>query len=141
MKIKFFIPGNPKSLKRHRTAGLRCGEPWEYNPSKGDKADFLAKALQHRPETPFNGPLFVKMTFKFSRPKCHYRTGKYSHLLKDNAPHHVTGTPDLDNMIKFVGDALDGIFWTNDKIICGLYAEKSYGDSPGVSIEINAKLP
>jgi Holliday junction resolvase RusA-like endonuclease len=133
--IIFKIPGNPKALKRHRT--FRKGDfTGSYDPSKGDKADFLALASKHAPEQPFTGPLHLKLTFCFSRPKHHYRTGKNSHLLKDNAPHYHTKTPDLDNLEKFVADSLNGIFWKDDSIICSVSKEKIYGDSPYIEIGV-----
>ena len=131
----FKIPGNPKALKRHRT--FRKGDfTGSYDPSKGDKADFLALASKYAPEKPYDCPLHVKMTFCFNRPKAHYRTGKNSHLLKDNAPHYHIKKPDLDNLEKFVADSLNGIFWKDDSIICSVSKEKIYGDSPYIEIAI-----
>lgn len=132
--IELIVPGDPKSLKRHRT-----GKFGNYDPSKGDKQDFLAKALSKRPERPYEGPLRVSMEFTFGRPKCHFRTGKNAHLLKNSAPIHHTSAPDLDNLIKFVGDSLNGIFWKDDACIAAISAIKPYGDTPQVKITI-AKL-
>ena len=42
--ITFTVPGNPKALKRHRT--VQHGKfSRQYDPSEGDKADFLVKSL------------------------------------------------------------------------------------------------
>ena len=42
MHLTFFIPGNPKALKRHR-AVRRLGHVGSYDPSRADKADLVAK--------------------------------------------------------------------------------------------------
>jgi len=132
MLIQFDIPGNPIALKRHRK-----GKWGNYDPSATDKADFLAKAMQFRPETPFNEPLAVTMSFLFSRPKSHYGTGRNKDKVKPNAPIWHTGTPDLDNLEKFVMDALKGFFWKDDAICATKFTKKIYTDgTPNIYIQI-----
>lgn len=139
--ITFEVPGDPKALKRHRTVSFnRRGEPLrfprQYDPSQGDKADFLAKAMQFKPEKPLEGPLGLKTLFQFARPQSHYRTGKFSHELKPNPPCRHAGKPDIDNLFKFVADALNGIFWRDDKQIAVVVLGKYWGDKPGVYVEV-----
>jgi len=139
MGIKFEIPGNPQALKRHRT--FRKGNfTGTYDPSKGDKTDFLAKAMAMKPEVPFDEPLSVTLTFVFGRPKSHFRTGKFSHFLKDNAPYWHTKTPDADNLAKFICDALNGSFWKDDSRICKLKVTKMYGEFACTKIRIINEL-
>ena len=135
MQITFTVPGNPLALKRHRnfTRGNFTGT---YDPSKGDKADFLAKAIANRPEVPLDEPLFVGLVFGFTRPKSHFRTGKYSGLLKSNAPCWHTKTPDADNLAKFVCDSLNGIFWRDDSCVCKLNVTKKYSSGPRTELTI-----
>jgi len=134
--ISFNVPGNPQALKRHRT--FRRGNfTGQYDPSKGDKFDFLAMAMQHAPENPLSIPLSVEVCCYFQHPKNHYRTGKNSHLLKEGAPLWHTGRPDADNLGKFVCDALNGIFWIDDSCISILTVKKTYGDYPGTRIFIS----
>jgi len=137
--ISFTVPGNPQSLKRHRT--FRRGNfTGQYDPSKADKSDFLAMAMQHRPDVPLSCPLSVEINCCFPRPKGHYRTGKNAHLLKDGAPGWHTGRPDADNLGKFVCDALNGIFWMDDSCICLLTISKGYGPVPYTEVTITAAL-
>ena len=133
--ITFTVPGNPIALKRHRSF-QRGDFKGTYDPSKGDKGDFLAKAMEHRPGTPLDEPLHVKLSFYFQRPKAHYRTGKFSGELKESAPTWHTGTPDADNLTKFVCDSFNKIFWRDDSIICQLVVIKMYSENPRVKIEI-----
>ena len=123
--ITFEIPGNPQALKRHRA--FRMGTNIRMvDPSKADKEDFLVVAMANRPDVPLTEPLHVGCTFVFPRPKSHYRTGKNAHLLKDSAPYFHTSVPDTDNLTKFIGDALNGVFWKDDSFICKLEGLKVY---------------
>ena len=65
------------------------------------------------------------------RPKKHYRTGKYTGLVKDKWQKIMMDKkPDIDNLIKFVLDALQGQngFFFDDSQVVRLYAEKIYTD-------------
>ncbi len=133
-KIKFELFGNPKTLKRHRRRG---GSKGHYDPSAGDKADFLALAHQHRPDKPFEGPLRVRLWFVFPRPKSHYGTGKKAGVLKGHWPEiYHAQTPDIDNLMKFVCDALNGVFWKDDRQIAVAQVHKNWGDAGMVEVEI-----
>ena len=133
--LTFTVPGNPVALKRHRTfrRGTFTGQ---YDPSKGDKADFITIAMQSRPERPLDEPLEVNFVFCFQRPKSHYGSGKNSDKLKPTAPAYHTGKPDADNLVKFVCDSLNGLFWRDDSIICRATAIKMYGEQPRTEITI-----
>ena len=125
--ITFEIPGNPQALKRHRA--FRMGEHLRMvDPSASDKANFLTIAFANKPDTPLDEPLHVGCTFVFDRPKSHYRTGSKSHLLKDSAPYFHTKVPDGDNLFKFIGDALEGVFWKNDSCIAKQESLKLYAN-------------
>ena len=137
MIIPFTVPGNPQALQRHRDIKNRAGQTVGHrDPSANDKADFLAKAMQHRPPRPIEGPIFLFVQAFFKRPKGHYRTGAYAGELKPNQPNYRIKTPDADNFLKFVGDALNGIFWADDKQIVMPLPVKRYADSPRVEIII-----
>ena len=52
------------------------------------------------------------------------------------APHHpVPKRPDLDNVVKLVADALNGMAWTDDAYCQGLEASKAYGPAAQVVLE------
>jgi len=78
----------------------------------------------------FDGPINVMISYWFKRPKNHYRTGKYSHLLKDSAPHYCCNKYDLDNLDKAVLDAFtDAELISDDKIVCCLTSSKNWCDN------------
>lgn len=133
--IQFSVPGDPKALKRHRSF-QRGKFKGTYDPSTNDKADFLAKALESKPAVPYDEALCVSLKFYFARPKGHYRSGSKAHLLKETAPTYHTGTPDADNLAKFVCDSFNGIFWKDDSRISELLVSKQYSDVPHVEIYI-----
>ena len=134
--IRFFVPGNPQGLKRHRSYRMSNGCTVQVDPSKGDKSDFLAKAMQYRPKEPIDEPILLRVICVFQRPKSHFRSGTRSKELKASAPYWYDKTPDWDNCGKFVCDALNGIFWKDDRLIAIGEVDCVYGNIPGVAIEI-----
>ena len=108
--IKFTVQGKPSTLKRHRK-----GKHGNYDPSAGDKRVFAIHANQHRPIKPFDFPLHVYLQFHFK-----------------NHQHE----PDIDNCIKFVFDALNGIFWKDDRIIERVTAVKCFNGNPRTEVVI-----
>lgn len=78
---------------------------------------------------PYAGPVRVTIRIRIQRPKHHYRTGRYSHLLRDNAPDFVITTPDTDKVCRSTFDALTeaGVI-IDDRIIAQLDASKVYCD-------------
>ena len=126
MSCSFTVVGAPKPLKRHRHT--KSGHT--YDPSVQDKHVFLeaAQASVTPPlGEPLQGPLAIHLQFLMPRPKSHYRTGKFSAELRADAPVHHTNTPDCDNLIKLVLDALNGVFFGDDSQIGRIVAEKMYG--------------
>ena len=124
----------PLSQQRHkaRRAGNRV---FMYDQSSKDKEKFKKECAKFEPKRPLEGALSVSMTFSMPRPKSHYRTGRYSHLLKSDAPKLHTSKPDIDNIVKFYLDALTGSFWKDDAIVCALEAMKVYAEEGLVEIE------
>ena len=132
--ISFTIPGKPKALKRHRVA--RYGRM--YDPSSTDKKEMWLHIAKYRPKQPLEGDIYLKTIFYMPRPKSHYRTGKYAHLLKDKFKdiRYHSCKPDLDNLVKMVADILQPQMICDDSQICILQAEKIYAEIPRSEITI-----
>ena len=79
------------------------------------EADIRAKAIEAWGKTPFNGPVILSIFFTFPKPKSNK---------KDNH----TQRPDLDNCIKLVSDAINGVAFVDDCQIVGLSGVKAWGD-------------
>ena len=116
----------PVSLKRHRHR-LKGGT---YDPSKKDKDDFI-KVIGELPLEKMTKPIKCTLHFFCKRPKNHYKTGKNAHILKDTAPTYNTNNKDLDNMVKFVLDALNNKLYTDDCLIIEINCIKTYSNSDG----------
>jgi len=70
------------------------------------------------------------MVFTLARPQSHYRTGKFSHLLRDNAPRLHSVKPDLDKLLRSTGDALTAAgVYADDCRLAQIYAIKVYPSS------------
>jgi Holliday junction resolvase RusA-like endonuclease len=84
---------------------------------------------------PLAGPLELDVAFLFARPKGHYRTGRYVGRLKPSAPMYCDKRPDLDKLVRAVGDAITGIVVVDDAAIVEVRARKAYG-SPSAHIAV-----
>lgn len=126
MRFETTVSFEPTSLKRHRHR-LKGGT---YDPSKKEKDEFF-KAIPFIPETKMTKPIRCELGFYCKRPKTHYRSGKKSGELKDSAPKYNTNNKDLDNMVKFVLDALNAKWYEDDCQIIEIRCTKSYSESDG----------
>ena len=73
-------------------------------------------ALAEWGKTPFSGPVILNIFFTFSKPKSNKK------------PNH-TQRPDLDNCIKLVSDAINGVGFSDDCQIVGLSGVKAWGEN------------
>ena len=132
--IEFSFSGKPRALKRHRST--RTGRM--YDPSAKDKKQIWLQIAKFKPKRPLAGDIMIQVTFYMPRPKSHYRTGKFKHILKDKVPDYHSFTPDLDNLIKMLLDCIQG----NDRMIvddcqvCRIQAEKIYDKEPRTEVHI-----
>ena len=72
------------------------------------------------------GPLALTVDFYLPRPKAHYGTGRNAGTLKDSAPAEHLTMPDLDKLVRAVGDALTRLAWRDDSQIFAWHAYKHY---------------
>jgi Holliday junction resolvase RusA-like endonuclease len=130
----------PVSLKRHRHR-LKGGT---YDPSKKDKDEFIKK-IQSLPFEKMKNPIKCVLHFFCKRPKNHFKSGKNSHLLKDTSPKYNTNNKDLDNMVKFVLDALNDKLYTDDSLIIEINCSKHYTENDGYIymkfLEVDETIP
>ena len=136
--IEFKALYPPTSLKRHRHT--KFGNH-TYDPSSNEKKEFVSKIKQYLPEEPIKGPIKAELKFYEKRPKSHYRTGKFSGILKENAPKYNVSKRDIDNFVKFVFDSLNKIIYVDDSRVfelnCGkYYSEREYSYICGKFAEI-----
>lgn len=89
---------------------------------------------------PLVGPVVLDVVFVFARPASHFGTGRNAGKLKPTAPIVVERQPDVDKLVRAVGDALSGIVFHDDKSVVELRARKHYG-SPCAHIEVAQLSP
>jgi len=85
----------------------------------------------------FLGAVELRMGFDLPRPASHYGTGRNVTTVKASAPPWPITMPDLDKLVRAVGDALtDAGVWKDDSQVVSLTTAKRYGDRPGVLIQV-----
>lgn len=139
--IDLFVEGNPKPQSRPRVS-VRAGRGFAYNADSGDMVAWkqaLDSALAEIPERGLDGPMHVELVFRLPRPKAHYRTGKFSHLLKDSAPGDEGSRCDVDNLSKVILDKITRSgYWVDDSSVVFLSVRKrwAYCESAGCEIRV-----
>ena len=125
--ISFVAYGSPVPKARARTVRTASGRTVTYTPKQTASWEESVKiqALKHRPDKLFDGPLSLEVTFYLLKPKSRPKRERYPDR-----------KPDLDNLVKSVKDALEGVIYTNDSRIVREVVTKLYGDPPRVEITI-----
>lgn len=107
----FSVSGKPVGKGRPRMT--RKG--WLYTPGKTrqyEKAVRDAYRKEYGDAIPLTCPLKVVILASFPKPK--------------KAARPYPPRPDLDNIIKIVMDALNGVAWVDDSQVVSIQAEKNY---------------
>ncbi len=124
-KVTFFVRGTPRpkgSLKwiPSKSTGRMIPVPMSKYLPAWVKAVAQEGALALRGCRTYGG-CSMTLVFNFERPKAHYRTGRYSHLLRDDAPDRHLQDPDGDKLERAILDGLTGIAYHDDNEVdtCG----------------------
>ena len=133
--ITFTVPGTPIAKGRPRATTIG-GHARMYTPAKtvryeSDVALFAAQAMAGRP--PVDGPCIVIVSAVMPVPASWPKSKQRAALAGDLYP---TGKPDLDNLLKAIGDGANGVIWTDDSRIVDLHITKRYGLTPGVHVVV-----
>ena len=135
--ISFTIVGTPVALKRHRYSA-KIGR--SYDPSSRDKKQIWLQIAKYKPKQPLKGNIYLKVIFYMPRPKSHFRSGKYKHILKDDYKDmkYHSYKPDVSNLVKLYEDIIAGAdrMICDDSQICMLQAEKIYSINPRTEVVI-----
>ncbi len=130
--VSFTVPGNPQGKARPR-----FGNGHTYTPAKTVMYENLIRACYRRMvkmlghENPFQGQVQVYITAVYPIPKSASKKRRGAMLGGKLLP---TVKPDLDNVIKAVLDALNGVAYLDDSQIVSLSASKRYGITPRVEV-------
>jgi crossover junction endodeoxyribonuclease RusA len=125
----------PQGSKTRTRWGVREDNP-RTKPWRATVAAEAAVAMHGKPM--FAGPLHLSVVFYFPRPKSHYGTGRNANVLKPNAPSLHRVKPDIDKLLRAVGDSLSGIAFQDDSQIARVVAVKAYGSPPRAEVTVRS---
>jgi Holliday junction resolvase RusA-like endonuclease len=139
--VEFLVHGEPAPQGSKTVGRSTSGRPFvrEDNPNTAPWRNAVAAAahkamLVERDDDgptyyrdPIGGPVRLEVVFVFSRPRSHFGTGRNAGLLKPSAPMFAAKLPDVDKLVRAIGDALTGVVLVDDSRVVELRAEKRYG--------------
>lgn len=133
--VLFTIPGEPTGKARPRVFN-RGGRSMAITPEKTVMYENLIKMCFTEQSGKFLGenPLTMSITAFYSIPKSASKKKAESMRAGEIRP---MKKPDLDNVVKVIADALNGVAYKDDSQIVSLRnVDKFYGDVPRVVVEL-----
>lgn len=129
----FKVVGRPQAWQR--PSRNKAGRT--YNPNAtGQKrfADICREQMARKFSD--SAPLAVEIDFYFKRPLTHFKRNIYGDLVrKVDAPHRCMLKVDVDNLGKFVLDALTGVAYNDDEQVVRLVVTKRYTDIIPIDVD------
>jgi len=130
-QVKFTVPGLPVGQPRHRVAVRSGGRARAYIPRSHPVHEYKARVAlvaRRRLREPLTGPIGVRLVFVVARSTRDRVRARWA-----------AKKPDLDNLVKAVLDALEGIAFENDRQIVQLSAKKllaAKGTAPCTRVQL-----
>lgn len=118
--ISYTLSIEPHPWQRARTQGKRF---FMDSKTRRFKTQVAALSRSHAPSQLLDVPLRLTAKFIFRKPKR--SKFKNTHGVK----------PDLDNLLKGLKDALNGVIWTDDCRVC------EYGEGTGKYYDVSGGYP
>ncbi len=125
---KVFINIRPKPAPRPRVTKNGAYNDGAYTKYKRDIALICKSKFELSTEA-----LHLHVCFYFKIPKS------WTKARKENPPFH-TSRPDVDNLVKSIKDALNGVAYKDDSQIVSAFALKQYAENDGVFIQLKEKI-
>jgi len=127
--LRFTVEVEPRPKKRPKVYRWSTVNPSEEDEKK--LADAF-RDLPNCPDTPFAGQIRVQFKFFKNPPKS---TPQWKLPLMETGHIRPNKSPDLDNYVKLILDALNGILWEDDRYIVEMHSAKYYTtDTPKIEI-------
>lgn len=131
--ITFFVPGKPRGKGRPRFSN---GRAYTDEQTRAYEYQIAANYRRIAGKFRFSDDVFLKVRVRQLMPvPKNASKAKRSAMLEGCI--YPSAKPDLDNVIKAVLDALNGVAYKDDARVVGIYSQKVYGDNPGVLVEIS----
>ena len=136
-KIEFFVPGAPIGKERPRAARRGAGVVM-FTPEKTAGYEALvaaaaSNAMRAEAGPLFTGPLEAVLEMRIPIPASWSKAHKAAALAGTELP---TSKPDIDNVVKAILDACNGVVFLDDAQVVMLAATKAFSDEPGVRVVI-----
>jgi crossover junction endodeoxyribonuclease RusA len=135
--IHFFVPGVP--VPQGSKSVSRSGHLYDVNAKqlKAWRKKIAEVIAESGLGESIDTPMSMSVTFCFERPKSHFNKSG----LTKNAPRKHTSKPDLDKLIRALGDgiATDAQLLKDDSYIVSVNAEKRYcvgAEQPGAMVTL-----
>lgn len=129
--IKFTVPGAPVPWARARSKGAQRFTPPEVRAFKQVVRWAVTRAGWHSRRKPLKVAVIVEVQFFFKKKRAKKQV-------------EVKATrPDLDNLVKCVLDALNGLIFEDDGQVVGITADKYWApkdDEPRTAVRIYEAL-
>ena len=134
-ELKFEIPGSPIGQGRPKFSTIN-GHAVAYDPEKSRNYKAYVKllatqAMKDSGFTMIDGPCCLDIMAFFEVPKSKSKKFKERALLGLERP---TKKPDIDNIVKALQDALNGLAYKDDSSIVFLSVAKCYSEVPRVEV-------
>lgn len=130
--IDIEIDGNPIPLMR--TGIMRAGKKTiVYDRQKNEKEMVQWQIKSQYKEPPLTCPILVDLIFRMYIPKS--ASGPIRKDMLYGMIHHIK-RPDIDNLVKFIFDVMNGVVFVDDCQVVTLYARKVYSSVPSTLIRI-----
>lgn len=128
------IPGELRGKGRPRFSS-RGGFARAYTDAKTASAETWVRACAVGAAcgTPIAGPVAVRLDVGVGVPASWSKRKRADALAGAVWP---TGKPDLDNVLKLVGDALNGIVWADDRQIVRAEVTRRYAETPAAILTV-----
>ena len=129
------IPGVPIPKARPR-AFQRGKRTMMYDSQKAEANSYKLQVRHQWVGKPLDCGVALYLTFYM--PIAKSKASKFIKHYQENdcyPPHLIK--PDLDNLIKWAMDGMNGIVYTDDKVVTTGFAHKEYGAQPGTIIVVD----
>lgn len=132
IKLKPVGKGRPRAVRRGRHITL-------YTPAVTKEYEMAVRTeWENQVDSMIDTEFFyVKVAFYFAIPRS-YSAKKRKYIEETKFLHNKK--PDGDNLIKAILDALNGVAYPDDCMICDLNVKKRYSDSNSIHIRVGNAL-
>ena len=140
--IEFFVPGPPQGKARARTFTTRTGRVRSCTPGKTVAYEGairsscrIAAGWQKEPYYSKGTPVIIRVVAQYGPPK---RLTKAEAFRIQNGLRFPTRKPDIDNVLKAVADALNGVAYHDDSQVVMIEAQKLFSSEEGVRVTVTS---